>query len=185
VAEITSRAKSELSGEVPRALDLCAAPGGKSVGMAWSGLKVFASDRDAARYVLLAKTVERVAPGIEIVPREQVGALPELDLVWVDAPCTGTGILRRHPDVRWLRQEKEISGLLKVQQELLAEAWSKVRPGGLLAYSVCSVLKEEGPEALKKFLKLYPGQPVAEWFLVPQSTLGGDGFWSALVRKPS
>lgn len=169
-----------------RALDLCAAPGGKSVGLAWSGFDVHASDRDPARYALLQKTVERAAPGkVKITARDQVAALPALDLVWVDSPCSGTGILRRHPDVRWLRREKELDGLMQVQQELLAEAWQQVRPGGFLAYSVCSVLKEEGPEVVSKLLSK-PGiqaEKVAEWFLVPHEAPHGDGFWAALIRK--
>jgi 16S rRNA (cytosine967-C5)-methyltransferase len=186
VHEITTAVKAARPGQEIRALDLCAAPGGKSVGMAWSGLKVLASDRDSARYALLAKTLERVAPEVEIIPREKVAELSPLDLVWVDAPCTGTGILRRHPDVRWLRQEKDLAGLLKIQQKLLHEAWTHVTPGGFLAYSVCSVLKEEGPEALQEFLRAQvPGTTefVGEWALVPQTAPYGDGFWAGLVRK--
>jgi 16S rRNA (cytosine967-C5)-methyltransferase len=192
VAEIAGRVRSSsATGAVEggekkaRALDLCAAPGGKSVGLAWSGLEVLASDRDPARYALLKSTVERAAPGlVGITERDKVAGLEPLDLVWVDSPCTGTGILRRHPDVRWLRREKELEGLLKVQQELLNEAWSKVRPGGWLAYSVCSVLKEEGPEAFGKFVELHPEAVRAgEWFLVPQEAPRGDGFWCGLARK--
>jgi 16S rRNA (cytosine967-C5)-methyltransferase len=172
----------------PRALDLCAAPGGKSVGLAWSGMKVHSSDRDAARYALLQNTIERTAPGlIQVVAREKIGELEPLDLVWVDAPCTGTGILRRHPDVRWLRREKELDGLLQVQQELLAEAWGRVKPGGYLAYSVCSVLVEEGPDALARFLSAPVARDHAvktdEWFFAPQEPPHGDGFWAALVYK--
>jgi 16S rRNA (cytosine967-C5)-methyltransferase len=180
VSEIASRV-----GAKKRALDLCAAPGGKSVGMAWSGLEVYASDRDASRYTLLKSTVDRVAAGmIAITEREKVASLDPLDLVWVDSPCSGTGILRRHPDVRWLKREQDLAGLSKVQQELLNEAWDKVKSGGYLAYSVCSVLKEEGPEALAKFLEGKPGaEKVSEWFLTPQEAPYGDGFWCGLVRK--
>ena len=169
-----------------RALDLCAAPGGKSVGLAWSGWEVSASDRDAARYALLAKTVERVAPEIKIIPRDQVSMLQAQDLIWVDSPCSGTGILRRHPDVRWLRQERELEGLQKVQQELLREAWAAVRPGGLLAYSVCSVLTEEGSGAIERFKlaqSAFAGEVVGEWLLEPQTAPFGDGFWAILIRK--
>jgi 16S rRNA (cytosine967-C5)-methyltransferase len=164
------------------ALDLCAAPGGKSVGLAWSGFSVTSTDRDESRMALLRQTVARTAPGVRVVPRGEIAALAAQDLVWVDAPCTGSGILRRHPDVRWLRQEKELAGLIKVQQQLLREAWDKVRPGGFLAYSVCSLLDEEGPQALERAGLRSPS--VREWLLAPHEAPYGDGFWAALVRKP-
>ncbi len=182
VAAISEKASEGIFAR-PRALDLCAAPGGKSVGLSWSGFEVFASDRDSARYALLESTVSRVAPDIQIVPREEVAGLSPVDLVWVDAPCSGSGILRRHPDVRWLRQEKELASLEAVQQKLLAEAWERVRPGGYLAYSVCSVLKAEGPDALARLMKQVQGEVVAQWFLTPHTAPYGDGFWAALVRK--
>lgn len=163
------------------ALDLCAAPGGKAVGLAWNGYDVTATDLDVARYALLEQTVRRLATQVRIAPRAEVGTLPAFDLVWVDAPCTGTGIIRRHPDVRWLRQEREVEGLLKVQRQLLREAWEKVRPGGFLAYSVCSVLKEEGPRAIEDCgLSDFR---IREWFLVTHEPPYGDGFWAALLRK--
>ena len=181
VSEVSRLVKESISGKVS-ALDLCAAPGGKSVGLAWNGFQVTASDRDEPRYVLLKQTVERVAPEVQIVPKSEVEALPEQDLVWVDAPCSGSGILRRHPDVRWLRDERELKSLGDVQEAVLKEGWAKVRPGGFLAYSVCSVLKDEGPHlieraALSKFRQKH-------WLLVPQSEPFGDGFWCALLQKP-
>jgi 16S rRNA (cytosine967-C5)-methyltransferase len=121
---------------------------------------------------------------VHVIARDQVAGLGPLELVWVDSPCSGTGILRRHPDVRWLRREGELEGLLKVQQELLAEAWGRVAPGGHLAYSVCSVLKEEGPEAFARFLAGHAdAEKTDEWFLVPQDEPRGDGFWGGIVRK--
>jgi len=179
---IIEQVRGRLRGDV-RALDLCAAPGGKSVGLAWGGLDVTATDLEEARFALLRQTVERTRARVQVVSRSSVNALESFGLVWVDAPCTGTGILRRHPDVRWLRQEKEIAGLLKIQQELIKEAWSKVMPGGFLAYSVCSVLKEEGPGALEK--ASLPGEKIAEWTLDPQEPPHGDGFYGALIRKTS
>src|SRR5262249_11371025 len=141
-------------GEGPlKALDLCAAPGGKTVGLTWNGFQVTATDRPekgGARFALLEQTVQRVAPSAKVIQRAEVVNLESQDLVWVDSPCTGSGILRRHPDVRWLRQERELVALQDVQKKLLKEAWDKVRPGGFLAYSVCSILKEEGSEALTR-----------------------------------
>lgn len=178
---ITEAARERLGAGPLRALDLCAAPGGKSVGLLWSGWEVSAADRDERRLALLRSTVERVGQGIRILKKEQLPALEAQDLVWVDAPCSGTGILRRHPDVRWLRREKELAGLHEVQQQLIREAWEKVRPGGLLAYSVCSVLKDEGPRAIEA-AKL-SGQSLKTWFLVPQEEPCGDGFWGVLIQK--
>ncbi len=181
VNEIVNRVRQDYGDQVILGLDLCAAPGGKSVGMAWNGIQGVATDRVATRLPLLVQTVQRAAPEIQVIPWEELSNQGPKDLVWVDAPCSGTGILRRHPDVRWLRQEKELQGLMKAQQEVLKSAWEKVRPGGFLAYSVCSVLKEEGPQAitqagLKEFM-------VDQWFLAPHQAPYGDGFWAALLKR--
>lgn len=185
IASVVSRAVGRKSFRV---LDLCAAPGGKAVGLAWEGAEVKATDRDernAERIALLEQTVKRAAPGkVQILPRSAVPALETQDLVWVDAPCTGTGILRRHPDVRWLRQEKELASLKEIQLQLLAEAWEKVRVGGFLAYSVCSVLKEEGPDRVAT-AGLSAAERVQEWSLSPQLDPYGDGFWGVLMKKTS
>lgn len=164
------------------ALDLCAAPGGKATGMAWKGLKVSATDLDGRRIELLKQTIARVAPEVELVAREAVATMPAPDLIWVDAPCTGTGILRRHPDVRWLREERELQKLIPTQQNLIKESWAKLAPGGFLAYSVCSILKEEGPGAIRQ-ASVAGAETVREWFLTPQDAPHGDGFWAVLLRK--
>ena len=178
VSEISGIVRKELGGS-PNALDLCAAPGGKSVGLRWSGFNVTASDREE-RLPILKQTCDRTAPEIQVISEAAVPGLAVQDLVWVDAPCTGTGIIRRHPDVRWIRKESDLQSLMRTQEELLRKAWEKVRPGGFLAYSVCSVLKEEGPEALKR---AGIDKTIQEWFLTPQSHPHGDGFWAALARK--
>ncbi len=163
------------------ALDLCAAPGGKAVGLAWNGFQVTATDISSQRMRLLEQTVERTRCSVQMVSWSQVDSLPAQDLVWVDAPCSATGILRRHPEIRWLRQERELASLVATQQELLRKAWLKVKPGGFLAYSVCSVFQEEGPDALKS--AELDGTVLRTWFLCPQDPPYGDGFWAALVKK--
>jgi len=187
IAEISEKVRQEIqnqsTGERITALDLCAAPGGKSVGLSWNRMHVISSDRDSARLALLRQTVERVGQGIEIRTPDQIDNLPLQDVVWVDAPCTGSGILRRHPDVRWLRTETEFQNLLHVQKELIARGWSKVRPGGFFVYSVCSVLKDEGPRALERAGLSEALKAGNEWFLVPQEVPFGDGFWACLIRK--
>jgi 16S rRNA (cytosine967-C5)-methyltransferase len=183
ISEVSAKIKMALPKQEWSALDLCAAPGGKSVGLAWNGFSVVATDRMAHRLPLLEQTVARAAPSIRVVPWESWSQESSQNLIWVDAPCSGTGILRRHPDVRWLRKEKELSDLIQTQRKLLSETWSKVRAGDFMVYSVCSVLKEEGPEAIQN-LDL-ESAVVSRWFLSPQDEPFGDGFWAVLLRKPS
>jgi 16S rRNA (cytosine967-C5)-methyltransferase len=76
--------------------------------------------------------------------------------------------------VRWLRKEDEVKQLIKLQRELIAEGWAKVKPGGFLAYSVCSVFQDEGPRAIEK--AVFPDEPIRTWFLTPQQAPYGDGF---------
>ena len=181
----SQHAAATSGGEKPRltALDLCAAPGGKSVNLAWSGFDVTATDRTESRLPLLKSTLSRAAPQIKLLEWKDVPACEQKHLVWVDAPCSGTGILRRHPDVRWLKEEKDLPALTKTQRELILQGWDKVLPGGYLVYSVCSVLKEEGPQAIAAAgLK---DAIVTEWLLCPQTAPHGDGFWAALLHKAS
>lgn len=167
-----------------RALDLCAAPGGKAIALAWEGLDVTASDRDV-RLPLLRESIERVhsTDRIRAVRQEELRVENKgYDLVWVDAPCTGSGIIRRHPDVRWLRQEKDLASLARSQRELLQDGWSRVAAGGFLLYSVCSIFTEEGAGLLKSSAPV--GSSVVQtWDLAPQSEPYGDGFWGVLLRR--
>ena len=162
------------------ALDLCAAPGGKSIGLAWNEFQVSASDISEDRMKLLAENVKRLGASISVVPPADLEALHPQDLVWVDAPCSASGIIRRHPEVRWFREERQLTELTKLQSKLLIEGWARVKPGGLLAYSVCSVLKEEGERVVKSFKE---GKVEAMWTLAPQIAPHGDGFFAALIRK--
>lgn len=173
----------------PRMLDLCAAPGGKAIAMAWEGFSVDATERSEGRGRLLASSLERVKPpGVRVLPFDAAIAGGELyDLVWVDAPCSSTGLVRRHPDQRWLCRESEVSGLTRVQDELIQMAARKVKPGGFLAYSVCSMLAEEGPDRLAaaSLAMREPMLEVARWELWPHHAPFGDGLWCALLQSPS
>ena len=182
VAEVGARVRVKALGPNLTALDLCAAPGGKSVNLAWSGFQVTATDRTESRIPRLRETITRTHADVTILDWKEVLTCEKKNLVWVDAPCSGSGIIRRHPDVRWLKEEKDLIALTKTQRELILQGWEKVLPGGYLVYSVCSVLKEEGPYAvaavgLKEFVE-------TEWLLCPQSAPHGDGFWAVLLRKP-
>lgn len=167
-----------------RLLDLCAAPGGKSAGMAWNGFQVIATDINADRERRLLETVGRVGrEAVKVVAyREVEDSDGQYDAVWVDAPCSSSGIIRRHPDVRWHRRPGDLEGLVNTQAELIRTAWARVRPGGYLIYSVCSVFPEEGPGALKE--AALGAEPVKTWWIEPQKEPHGDGFWAAAVLKP-
>lgn len=181
VSEISSEAKSILKKEHPSGLDLCAAPGGKALGLAWNGFTIHATDIDESRLKLIRENIQRLKSDIQVVTRSEVAKLEPQDLVWVDAPCTGSGIIRRHPDVRWLRREKDIDSLVVQQLKLVREAWELVRPGGVMAYSVCSVFNEEGPQVIEKAgLK---DRIRKTWNLAPQQAPGGDGFWACVLAK--
>lgn len=183
IHEISQDARSALGPGQLSVLDLCAAPGGKALGLAWNGFSVHATDIDAGRLSQLRENIERIRSDIRVLPREEVSSLEAQDLVWVDAPCSGSGIIRRHPDVRWLRKERDVQSLVEKQIKLVQEAWQKVRPGGFLAYSVCSVLKQEGPGVLNRCG--LEAHVTRKWLLCPQQPPYGDGFWAALLRKPS
>ena len=154
------------------------------MGLAWGGLSVVATDLPGSRFGLLQQNLQRTCPQGEARALERTQALGDrrYDLVWVDAPCSGSGILRRHPDVRWLREEKDLSSLVQLQRTLLQEAAGHVKPGGFLMYSVCSVLKEEG-EDLVRNAGLQGFTLRWEKLLAPQDEPGGDGFWGCLLER--
>jgi 16S rRNA (cytosine967-C5)-methyltransferase len=167
------------------AWDVCAAPGGKSIAMAWLGARVTATDANDRRLPMLRENVLRTAKdqiSVTDLKSVQVGE-QEFDLVWIDAPCSGSGIIRRHPDVRWLRKSEEVKALEKTQLDIIQQAWGHVRKGGCLAYTVCSVFKEEAfesrmPAALKGQFEV-----VRTWDLAPHLAPHGDGFQGVLIRK--
>jgi len=187
-AIVKQSVKERFGRENPSVLDLCSAPGGKAIGLAWNGFQVLATDADSGRLARVRENSRRLQAGLSgpggnlrIIERAEANGLELQDLVWVDAPCSGSGIIRRHPDVRWLRKEKNLEGLARLQRELVREAWGKVREGGFLAYSVCSVFHEEGPEVLRD--TELEGSIVKSWLLCPQDAPHGDGFWAALAKK--
>jgi len=172
-----------------RVLDLCAAPGGKSAGLAWNGWQVIATDKATGRrFEMLQETARRIrvsdpSRAISVLQRDQALKQAPFDAVWVDAPCSGTGILRRHPEARWLKDEKALKDLKAQQSQLLVEASQLIRPGGLLMMTVCSVLEEElGLESVQKL----PGwKLIKRWLLAPQDPPAGDGFGAALWVRGS
>jgi 16S rRNA (cytosine967-C5)-methyltransferase len=138
-------------------VDLCAAPGGKTAQLAHAGARVIAIDRSPGRMARLRDNLGRLALDAEMVVSEGAEWLDQnhdrgFDHVLIDAPCTSTGTIRRHPDIGWLRQESDIGPLAAVQKRLLQRAVASLRPGGMLVYCACSLEPEEGEQAISSLL---------------------------------
>jgi 16S rRNA (cytosine967-C5)-methyltransferase len=135
--------------------DLCAAPGGKTAQLAHAGAHVTAVDRSPARMARLRDNLARLSLVAEQIVADAVewpGAIGGFDGVLVDAPCTSTGTIRRHPDVAWLRQEADIATLASLQKRLLQKAVTLLKPGGTLVYCTCSLEPEEGEQTILALL---------------------------------
>jgi 16S rRNA (cytosine967-C5)-methyltransferase len=139
-------------------LDMCAAPGGKTLQLAASGATVVALDRSEARLRRLRQNLERTGLSAEIVvtPAEDWDDARTFDAVLLDAPCTATGTLRRNPEVLRATRPAEVAKLADVQHRLLDAAALRVRPGGRLVYCVCSLEREEGETQIIAFLRRNP-----------------------------
>jgi 16S rRNA (cytosine967-C5)-methyltransferase len=129
-----------------RVADLCAAPGGKTAQLLSAGAEVTAVDRSPARLERLKQNMDRLGYKPRIVAADAARWRPEtpFDAILLDAPCTATGTLRRHPDVAWTKTPKDIDALTGLQDRLLTAAVEMLQPGGLLVYCTCSLLPEEG-----------------------------------------
>jgi 16S rRNA (cytosine967-C5)-methyltransferase len=191
--------------------DLCAAPGGKTAQLAQAGARVTAVDRSPARVGRLRENLAR----LELVADAQLADVLEwnagpFDAVLLDAPCSSTGTIRRHPDVPWLKSEADVGALVGAQQKLLDRAAELVRPGGTLVYCVCSLEPEEGEQQIAALLARNPAlarKPItpadvfghAE-FITPAGDLrtlpthlpdpdplwaGLDGFFAARLKRQS
>ncbi len=142
-------------------VDLCAAPGGKTAQLVHAGARVTAIDRSPHRMARLRDNLARLALDAEMVVADGADWLDRnhdrgFDGILVDAPCTSTGTIRRHPDVGWLRQESDIAPLAALQKRLLQKAAALLRPGGTLVYCTCSLEPEEGEQAVLALLASEP-----------------------------
>jgi 16S rRNA (cytosine967-C5)-methyltransferase len=185
-----------------RVLDLCAAPGGKTLQLAAAGWEVTALDISARRLEMLAANLARTGLSATAVTADALAWQPPepFDAVLIDAPCSATGIARRHPDVLHLKATRDLAPLVATQSALAARAAAWLRPGGTLVYAVCSLEPEEG-EAQATELARTPGltaapigkhelaaglTPTAEGWLRtrPDQLPGGlDGFFAARFRR--
>jgi 16S rRNA (cytosine967-C5)-methyltransferase len=193
-----------------RVLDACAAPGGKTAHLLeyappGSPLQVTALEVDATRSERIHGTLSRLGLSAQVLvgdaarPQDWWKAHCEgqlFDAILLDAPCTASGIVRRHPDVRWLRRESDVAQLAQLQGRILAGLWPLLRPGGRLLYCTCSVFKAEGDAQMQTFLTHNtnaqllpsPGHLIPRMGdksgAVPDNPTGDhDGFFYALLQK--
>lgn len=191
-----------------RVLDACAAPGGKSAHLLeLAALDLLALDRDAARLERVQQTLQRL--GLQATLRVADAGAPQtwwdgqpFDAILLDAPCTASGIVRRHPDVRWLRRPADIAALAREQARLLDALWPLLAPGGRLLYATCSIFKAEGVAQIDAFLQRQPPDsvrldPASPGHLLPlpdnpatgcaadaPADADADGFYYALLHRP-
>jgi len=207
-ASLPAKLFHDLAGK--RVADLCAAPGGKTAQLAFAGAKVTALDQSGNRLKRLIGNLERLDLSVEAVEANMADYRPEelFDAVLLDAPCSSTGTIRRHPDVLWTKGPEDIDKLARLQERLLRHALTLVKPGGELVFSNCSLDPGEGEDMVARVLADNPDwriQPVepADWpglesavsprgefrttpAMLPatDSHAGGvDGFYAVLLRR--
>jgi 16S rRNA (cytosine967-C5)-methyltransferase len=156
VQDVAASLPARLLGDVAgkRVADLCAAPGGKTAQLALAGASVVAVDRSKTRLGLLAENLKRVGLEAETVRADAASWQPEerFDAVLLDAPCSSTGTIRRHPDIPYIKSPKDIETLAALQARLLDNAATLLKPGGRLVFSTCSLEPEEGEAQIAAFL---------------------------------
>ena len=186
-------------------LDACAAPGGKTAHLleCRPDLDLLALDSDPQRLARVQDTLQRLhlAAGEPTPPRLAAADARDtarwwdgrpFDAILLDAPCSASGIVRRHPDVRWLRRADDIGNLARLQAGLLDTLWPLLAPGGRLLYATCSLFKAEGEQQIDAFLQRQPAgsvqrHPSAPGHLLPLADNGAtaeDGFFYALLTRP-
>jgi len=191
-------------GLAPRArvLDACAAPGGKTAHLLeLAELDVLALDADALRLARVRDTLARLGLAATLRAADARRSAEwwdgrPFDAILLDAPCSASGIVRRHPDIRWLRRPDDIDALARTQAELLDALWPLLAPGGRLLYATCSIFQAEGQRQIDAFLQRKPPggaclDPASPGHLLPLPDNGpagvaapsADGFFYALLHK--
>ncbi len=183
-------------------IDLCAAPGGKTLQLAAAGAKVIAVEIDAARAERIRENLARTKLDAEIVVADARDFHATAPFVLVDAPCTATGTIRRHPDLPWIKGAADVTVSAAAAYEILEAGAALVEPGGILVFAVCSLEREEGEEQIAGFLATHPEfarMPLTaedvfgheEW-ITPDGDLrtlpfqldgGMDGFYAARLKR--
>jgi len=185
-----------------RVLDACAAPGGKSTHIlerADGNLELTALDKDALRLESVRDNLRRLGLSARVVQGDAADpqgdwAQESYHRILLDAPCSATGVIRRHPDIKWLRRDSDIAALCNLQARMLDALWPLLAPGGTLLYATCSLLSEENEEQIRAFLRRRDGvrvrPPEGTWG-VPRSVgrqilprqNGPDGFYYSVLEK--
>jgi 16S rRNA (cytosine967-C5)-methyltransferase len=183
-------------------IDLCAAPGGKTLQLASRGAHVIAVEIDAARAERITENLVRTKLTAEIVQADARDYQSTAPFVLVDAPCTATGTIRRHPDLPWIKGAADVTVSAGAAYEILEAGAAMVAPGGTLVFAVCSLEREEGEEQIAVFLSMHPEfsrAPITadevfshpEW-ITPDGDLrtlpfmlpgGMDGFFAARLKR--
>ena len=187
-----------------RVLDACAAPGGKTGHLLeWNPIHLTALDCSAPRLAKVQATIDRLAPSLEngwscTLKQAQAQNLASwwdgqsFDAVLADVPCSGSGVVRRHPDIPWLRRPQDLHNLADTQLGLVQALWQTVKPGGTLVLCTCSVFAEEGPHLAAQLARLLPNAEAltAPGWVLPKAKQGenheqvqGDGFFYARFIK--
>ncbi len=167
--------------------DACAAPGGKAVTLERAAVRVVAGEVRRDRVPRLVETARRAGVAIRVAVADLLAApfrSGEYAAVLVDAPCTATGTMARHPDARWRLTPRSLTRAVERQRALLAAAAELVRPGGLLIYATCSLEREENGDVVTEFLARHPDfsrAPVAG--AVPDALLTTDGDFQSLPQR--
>jgi 16S rRNA (cytosine967-C5)-methyltransferase len=210
VQDVAASLPARLFGDVSnrKMLDLCAAPGGKTAQLAASGAFVTAIDRSPRRLKLVESNLARLRLAADLITADALAWTPpsdaNYDAILLDAPCTATGTIRRHPDIALTKRQQDLTQLTALQAALLDRAWRWLKPGGTLVYCTCSLEPEEGEHQIARLLRACPDlrrEPIrAHEFTAPEGAitetgdmrtlpshladLGGmDGFFAArLVR---
>jgi 16S rRNA (cytosine967-C5)-methyltransferase len=154
-AALPARLFGDVAGK--RIADICAAPGGKTAQLAAAGADVTAVDRSERRLMRVQENLARLRLSAKTVAADATAWNDApFDGVLIDAPCSATGTIRRHPDIAWLKRESDILALADLQRRLLAQAVTLTRPGGTIVYCTCSLEPEEGERMIAGFLEAEP-----------------------------
>ena len=198
-AQLAAEILLPLQGE--RILDACAAPGGKTTHLleVQPDIQLYALDNSAKRLMRVEQNLQRLKLSATLIEGDagkpdQWWDGDQFDRILLDAPCSATGVIRRHPDIKLLRQKEDVRQLAKTQQEILSALWPLLKPGGMLLYATCSILKEENEQQIQRLIteqhNAHPETFTAEWgidarygrqILPGQNNM--DGFFYSLIYK--
>ena len=157
-AALPARILNPQAGEM--VIDLCAAPGGKTLQLAAAGAEVTACDLSENRMVRVRENLARTGLNATLVTGDALEQVGQYDAVLLDAPCSATGTIRRHPDLPHAKDGSEFGALIELQAQMLVHAWSLVKPGGRLVFCTCSLLPDEGECQIEEALDMFEDMSV-------------------------